>query len=157
MPPGRPPSRLQVAAIVTCLFANVASAAQCVSPVPASLGLPMAVSLGAASAAEPVVCRGAAPAVGQSFEGIVVEVFDGHTLCVARGFFPSDWILVQLTGAPGTSTRQTLMAASFARQLTCLVGRSTLEGVGARCMVGGAPLEQVLATKAARQEGLAWR
>jgi len=86
-----------------------------------------------------------------------VEVLDGRTLCVAQGPAASDWVLVRLAGAPLATTRQTLMAASFARTLTCVAARGMQAGVEARCAVDGAPLDRVIGTNEARLQGLAWR
>jgi hypothetical protein len=151
-------SRLPTLAAAACLFANLAAAATCVAPTRTILGLPLAVSFATTRTAPPPVdCNGAAPTVGQFFEGTVVEVLDGRTLCVAQGPAASDWVLVRLAGAPLATTRQTLMAASFARTLTCVAARGMQAGVEARCAVDGAPLDRVIGTNEARLQGLAWR
>ena len=102
-------------------------------------------------------CVAQAPSVGRSFEGTVLQVIDGQTLCVAEGPTPVEWIRVTIAGAPQDSDRGTLMAASFGRVLDCLVVRTLPTGVEARCEVDGAGLEQLVATDTARRKGLSWR
>ena len=139
---------------------------------PAALLLTMAVSLLASAAvaeplevsfgtlrASPLIadCVAHTPAVGRLFEGTVLQVIDGQTLCVAQGPTPSEWIRVTIAGAPQDSRRETLMAASFGRVLGCLAVKATPTGVEARCEVNGAPLDQLIATDAARRQGQSWR
>ena len=102
-------------------------------------------------------CKAEAPVVGQVFEGTVLQVIDGQTLCMAQGPTPAEWIRVTIAGAPADSDRGDLMAASFGQVLTCLTIRALPTGVEARCEVNGAGLEQLIATGAARRDGLSWR
>lgn len=102
-------------------------------------------------------CVAQAPSVGQSFEGTVLQVIDGQTLCVAEGPTPAEWIRVTIAGAPPDSDRGTLMAASFGRVLDCVAVRAVTTGVEARCEVNGAGLEQLIATDNMRLEGPSWR
>jgi hypothetical protein len=102
-------------------------------------------------------CGAPTPTVGQRFEGTVLQVIDGQTLCVALGPTPADWILVKIAGAPPDSSRGTLMAAAFGQPVACLAVKTAPSGVEARCEVNGAALGQLVMTVAIRREGLDWR
>src|SRR4051812_16540882 len=64
-------------------------------------------------------CTAAAPAQGQQLTGVVLQVIDGATLCVAHGPLPSQWVLVRLAGPQDIHARGALMAAAFAKQVIC--------------------------------------
>lgn len=87
----------------------------------------------------------------------MLQVIDGQTLCVAEGPTPEEWIRVTIAGAPPDFARGALMAASFGQVLDCLVVRAMPIGVEARCEGDGAGLEQLIATDAARRDGMSWR
>ncbi len=102
-------------------------------------------------------CGAEAPGVGRVFEGPVLQVIDGRTVCVAQGPTPAEWIRVTIAGAPTDSGRGTLMAAAFGQVLNCVAVRPTPTGVEAQCELNGASLEGLIATAAARREGASWR
>jgi micrococcal nuclease len=102
-------------------------------------------------------CKAEAPGVGRVFEGTVLQVIDGQTVCLAQGPPPAEWIRVTIAGAPRDSSRGTLMAAAFGQVLDCVAMRAMPAGVEARCEVNGASLERLIATDAARRDGLSWR
>lgn len=108
---------------------------------------------------EPVIapCSAAAPAIGETFSGTVLEVLDGRTLCVAQGPTPDNWIRVQVSEAGGPDGRARLMAVSFAQRLTCVAGPVQVPGVLAECTVGGVPLASLLQDPTVTAEAKDWR
>ena len=102
-------------------------------------------------------CTAAAPGPGQAFSGTVLEVIDGATLCVAQGATPDQWILVRLSGQAGARSRSTLMAAAFAKRLTCVAGRASAHGVVAQCAIDGVDLGVVSDAPAVVLDAKAWR
>ncbi|WP_269714732.1 hypothetical protein [Caulobacter sp. NIBR2454] len=102
-------------------------------------------------------CLAKAPVIGQAFSGPVLQVIDAQTLCVAQGMDPSEWVLVRLPRHQRAHTRGDLLAASFARNVTCLAMRRADEGVVASCKVEGADVGHLTRTTALKSQGLAWR
>ncbi|HEX3405798.1 MAG TPA: hypothetical protein VHS81_01065, partial [Caulobacteraceae bacterium] len=85
----------------------------------------------------PAACTAAAPTRGASFSGTVLQVIDGRTLCVAFGPSPDQWVRVRLTDGPASLPRGALMAAAFARDVTCVAERPEADGVTAVCTLDG--------------------
>lgn len=110
----------------------------------------------APAASAPVVnCSAPRPPVGQVFQGVVLHVFDGSTICVAGGPTPADWVRVALKD--GSSDRRALMAAAFAKPVSCVVLGAADEGVRAVCSLAGARLGDIVREPAVVREGAAWR
>ena len=104
-----------------------------------------------------VSCGAPLPAAGAIFEGTVLHVPDGRTLCVAQGPTPDRWVRVTLSNTPADAPRRDLMSAAFAKRAVCrVVGRSG-SGVVAQCEVDGAPLNEVLQRPAVRLAAFFWR
>jgi len=98
------------------------------------LALISIVLLAAASAASArEVCGGAAPAAGP-----ILDIPDDNSLCIALGASPDTWIKVSVTRL--AANRPQLMAAAFARNATCEIGKDG----EADCVVEGQPLAQAL-------------
>jgi hypothetical protein len=103
-------------------------------------------------------CTASAPSVGERFEGTVLQVIDGQTLCVARGPMPSDWIRVRVAGAARASPRSALMAATFGAEIVCTpLDATSAGGVEARCEKDGVALDRLLTTDEVRREAASWR
>jgi len=103
------------------------------------LALISIVLLAAASAASArEVCGGAAPAAGASIHGPILDISDDNSLCIALGASPDTWIKVSVTRL--AANRPQLMAAAFARNATCEIGKDG----EADCVVEGQPLAQAL-------------
>ena len=102
-------------------------------------------------------CTAAAPAAGASFSGPVLQVLDGRTLCIAQGPTPDRWIQVRLADVHDREARGALMAAAFARNVSCRAIRRDGDGVVASCNLSGAPLGQVAGSDAATVQAASWR
>ncbi|MDR3511710.1 MAG: hypothetical protein P4L73_08755 [Caulobacteraceae bacterium] len=118
---------------------------------PASLAQPAAVRPIA------VDCGAPAPAVGGRFEGTVLQVLDGRSLCVARGPHPSQWIRAELDDATDSSARSAVMAGLFAKHVVCVVVGRAAAGVTAHCTLDGVAAGAVIANPANRAAATAWR
>ena len=134
---------LALIATAASFMASAAGAGICAAPTEVSFPSAPAQPLLAACGAQP-------PTVGGSFRGTVLQVIDGRTFCVAQGPMPADRIRVTIADASPGSTRQTLMARSFAREVTCVATRSTQTELEARCVVDGAPIDDAVTTEARR-------
>lgn len=108
-------------------------------------------------------CTGSAPPSGAVIRGPVLHVLDGVTLCVAMGATPDMWVPVELvdarkgSAAPGLATRRTLMAAAFARDVTCDVLGVSHGRTIAHCRVDGRFLSERIHEPVAIRAGLSWR
>lgn len=102
-------------------------------------------------------CTAAAPAEGQQLTGVVLQVIDGATLCVAHGPLPSQWVLVRLAGPQDIHARGALMAAAFAKDVTCTVQAAARQGVVARCETDGHDLGALSRTRVTAEEAARWR
>jgi len=89
----------------------------------------------AAPSAVTVACNAPAPTLGAEVSGPVPQVIDGRTFCLAEGPTPASWLKVTLAGDAGAGGRSDLMAAAFARRVTCVVYKRGDDGVVARCAV----------------------
>jgi hypothetical protein len=123
-------------AAILCLLATGASAAACIAPARVSM---------AAATRPPQIadCSARPPAPGQAFSGAVLQVIDGHTLCVALGPTPDLWVRVRIADASPQSTRQALMVAVFAKSVTCTLTDSSASDPEARCTQSSAQLDPV--------------
>ena len=90
----------------------------------------------ATPAAAVTVCSAPTPPPGAEISGPVLQVIDGRTFCLAEGPTPASWLKVTLAGSAGAGDRSDLMAAAFARRVTCVVSRRDDDGVLARCAIG---------------------
>ena len=102
-------------------------------------------------------CTAAAPARGVSFTGTVLQVIDGHTLCVAFGPSPDQWVRVRLADGATGLPRGALMAAAFAKEVTCVAGPSDAEGLTAVCVVDGRSVGEAAAQPDAAAQAADWR
>lgn len=102
-------------------------------------------------------CSAHAPAGGRWFSGAVLEVIDGRTLCVALGPTPAEWVRVRITGISPRSTRQALLAASFARTVVCSPAGASALDLEARCTVDGEALDAAVTAGDVQEQALAWR
>jgi hypothetical protein len=121
---------------------------------------PFAMTAGRVTAADlPTVqpCTAAAPAQGQQLTGVVLQVIDGATLCVAHGPLPSQWVLVRLAGPQDIHARGALMAAAFAKDVICTVQGAARQGVVARCETEGGDLGALSRTGVTAAEAARWR
>jgi hypothetical protein len=123
-----------------------ASAPPASAPQPARLAPPTAAA-----------CTAASPARGQSFSGTVLQVIDGHTLCVATGPTPDQWVRVRLSDADPGLPRGALMAAAFSREVTCVADRQEGDGVSAVCIVDGHSVGRAAASPDATAQAADWR
>ena len=102
-------------------------------------------------------CTAAAPARGEQLTGVVLQVIDGATLCVARGPLPSQWVLVRLAGPQDIHARGALMAAAFAKDVACIVQSADHRGVVAHCETDGHDLGALSRTGVTAEEAARWR
>jgi hypothetical protein len=86
-----------------------------------------------------------------------LHVLDGRTICIAYGATPSQWLRVSLRDVPAGTPRQVLLAAVFAKEVTCRDVQVTAEGVSATCSVNGATLAAATQSPIIRASALAWR
>ena len=102
-------------------------------------------------------CTAAPPARGQSFSGTVLQVIDGRTLCVASGPTPDQWVRVRLRDAQAGLPRGALMAAAFAREVTCVADDPDAEGVTGVCVADGHSVGEAAASPGATAQAADWR
>jgi hypothetical protein len=142
-------------------LALVVLAAAAINSSMASAHGPLAVQPGAPPSRVSILaaCTAPPPEVGQVFQGVVLQVMDSRTFCVAQGPTPDAWIRVTIDPGPAGSTRETVMAASFGRMVSCIaIDAPVAGGVGAHCDTReGEPLDQLLNTGHVRQAALSWR
>lgn len=111
--------------------------------------------------------RGPTPAElapGRVFEGPVVYVGDGDSLCVALGSTPAHWAEIRLSDvfAPelaepgGPAAKAVLEQVAMGRRLTCIAGRRSYDRVVAACRLGGRSLAALLRAAGAREGGRGW-
>jgi len=142
---------MQLAAMAM-IAATAASPLACPPAPPPGSAQPVALQRPAAAA-----CTAALPARGASFSGTVLQVIDGHTLCVASGATPDQWVRVRLSdGGPGL-TRGALMAAAFAKEVTCVAASADGDGVEAVCTADGRSVGRTAAEPAATVQAASWR
>ena len=102
-------------------------------------------------------CTAALPARGAAFSGTVLQVIDGRTLCVANGPSPDQWVRVRLSdGSPG-QTRGALMAAAFAKQVSCVASGADADEVDAVCNADGRSVASAAAAPDATVQAASWR
>ena len=105
----------------------------------------------------PAACTAAPPARGASFSGTVLQVIDGRTLCVAFGPSPDQWVRVRLTDANPALPRGALMAAAFAKEVTCVAGAPDGDGLTAVCTLDGRSLGEAASSPDAAMQAADWR
>lgn len=89
---------------------------------------------------------------GRRFEGPVVYVGDGDSLCVSLGPRPDRWVEVRLADvyAPelhepdGPRAKAVLERVAKGRRLACRAGRRSYDRVVASCRLDGRPLADLL-------------
>ena len=101
-------------------------------------------------------CTAAAPADG-IVSGPVLQVIDGHTLCVAAGPTPDQWVQVRLSDVHDRGGRAALMAAAFAKDVVCGTTSHDGDGVVGRCILDGASLGQLVQTQEIHAQAASWR
>ncbi|HEX5377766.1 MAG TPA: hypothetical protein VFW47_04295 [Phenylobacterium sp.] len=122
-----------------------------------------ALAASAASAGE--ACGAPVPAVGTEVHGPVLNVLDGRRLCVALGVTPDQWLEVELpdqgliraAAHPDANPRGTLMAATFARNLTCRVIEDAGDHAIAACSLDGRPVGRLAERRRTIETGRDWR
>jgi glucose/arabinose dehydrogenase len=146
------------------LLVQLAALAMIAATAAAPLTCPPAPALSPAPAPQarfapppPAACTAAAPARGASFTGTVLQVIDGHTLCVAFGPSPDQWVRVRLADASSGLPRGALMAAAFAREITCVAGATDGEGLTAVCTLDGRSVGEAAALPDAAAQAANWR
>jgi hypothetical protein len=102
-------------------------------------------------------CSAAPPAPGAAFSGTVLQVIDGHTLCVAHGPTPDQWVRVRLSDAEVSQLRGALMAAAFAKDVACVASASDGDGVVGVCTVDGRSVGRAAAEPDASTQAAGWR
>ena len=111
-----------------------------------------------ASSAQAGVCAAPAPEAGAAIKGPVLHVEDGETLCVAKGFDPSQWVELKL--APRAQTpapKGALMAAAFGKDVVCRV-ETVVDGQAvADCTVGSKSVAALLARPSILKAADKWR
>ncbi|MDG2520245.1 hypothetical protein P7B02_01735 [Caulobacter segnis] len=142
---------------ISWLLAASLSAAAPVQAVSVDDAARQAVSISEARHSIIAPCLAAKPVVGSEFSGPVLQVVDAQTLCVALGTDPSQWVQVRLPRGQRAETRGDLMAASFARNITCRTLRRAQEGVIAACALDGENVGRLTRTRAVKAAGLDWR
>ena len=103
---------------------------------------------GAASA-----CSAPQPAPGAIISGPVLAVPDSHTLCVATGPDPSQWVALRIAAPEPDLSVSMVMAAVFAKRVSCVVGPQG----AAQCRVGQEDVRTVLGRPTLRTVAMAWR
>ena len=134
------------------MIAATAAAPLSCPPAPAHAPQPTRFERPAAAA-----CTAAAPARGSSFSGTVLQVIDGRTLCVAFGPSPDQWVRVRLTDANPALPRGALMAAAFAKEVTCVAGPPDGDALTAVCTLDGHSLGEAAAQPDAAMQAADWR
>jgi hypothetical protein len=102
-------------------------------------------------------CTATPPARGESFSGTVLQVIDGRTLCVAFGPTPDQWVRVRLTDAGAGLPRGALMAAAFAREVTCVAEFPGADGVAGVCIADGRSVGRLASAPDATAQAADWR
>ncbi len=102
-------------------------------------------------------CLAAAPAAGQRIAGTVLQVIDGRTVCVARGPSPSEWTRIEIADAPEPTAREALLAATFGRELECMVTRVSAGGAQAICQLDRVSVGVLAGSPAVLQQAKSWR
>lgn len=118
----------------------------------AVLALVAALAVTAPAAAKAAgACPGPKASAGTTVHGPVLQIPDDGVICVALGQSPSTWTQVRLPRpAPA---RSTLMAAAFAKNVSCVIG---LDGAGS-CLIEGEPLSAALQRAKTLQASMTWR
>lgn len=134
------------------LTAAIAPAAR---PLAALAALLLAASAGTAAADAPQdrTCRGAALQGQAVVRGPVLHIPDGRTLCVAQGFNPDTWVPLRLADAPPHTTRATLLAAAFGKDVACVVDPTG----AATCQTQGRSVADLAKAESSVRAGQAWR
>jgi hypothetical protein len=100
-------------------------------------------------------CTAAAPMQGEVLSGVVLEVIDSQTICVARGPLPSEWVRVRV--ADPQVSRGAMMAAVFARRIDCVVTRIDGDGVRATCLADRTSVGALASAPEALAQAASWR
>lgn len=128
-----------------------------------AIGVPFALLWSTPALADP--CRGALPAEGAAFSGVVRYIGDGDGLCVGPANRPGQWVEVRLGDfyAPelhergGAEAKRRLEKIVMDRPLVCRAGRQSYDRVIAYCTLGGRPLGAVLRAAGGAQGGRGYR
>jgi hypothetical protein len=95
-------------------------------------------------------------APGVPFAGLVLQVIDGRTLCVAQGPTADQWVRVTLADAADGASRGALMAAAFGRRVVCVTGAESDTGL-THCALGDVSLGVLASQPTAAANTAIWR
>jgi hypothetical protein len=110
-------------------------------------------------AAHAQTCGGAQARAGAEVQGPVLQVLDGHRLCVATGAARADWAELLIRGADegpvpvsGVLGPALLMSVAFGHDADCVVAA---DGI-ADCRIDGQPLSALVRRPGALEVARAW-
>ena len=103
---------------------------------------------GAASA-----CSAPSPAPGVIVSGPVLAVPDSHTVCVAMGPLPSQWVALRIAPPDPDLSVSMVMATVFSKRVSCRVGKQGR----AQCRLGEEDVRDLLRQPGLRKVATAWR
>lgn len=100
---------------------------------------------------------------GATFEGPVVHVIDGDSLCVAVGPGHENWVEVRLgdfyaaeaSEPGGPAARAALERLALGRKAVCVASLGTHDRIAARCRIDGRPLGEMLRAAGVSEGGRA--
>lgn len=102
-------------------------------------------------------CTAAAPAAGATVSGTVLQVIDAHTVCVALGPLPSQWVRLAISDAPEQGSRGALMASAFGRDVDCVIVNRSGPSAEALCSEDGVSVGRRAASPELQAEARLWR
>jgi hypothetical protein len=121
-----------------------------------ALALPVAMP--AAAERTQVSCSAPAPAAGTTFRGTVLHIPDSHTLCVASGPTPREWVRVSIDTSGDQLSRRDLMSATFAKVVVCRArGAAPGGGVTGECTIEGQTVQAAASQPVTRISAIFWR
>lgn len=102
---------------------------------------------------------------GAVFEGRVVYIGDGDSLCVARGPSQGQWVEVrledfyapELQSSDGQRAKEALTRIALGRRLSCRAGRQSYDRVVASCTLNGTSVGDLMRRTGVAEGGRAYR
>lgn len=98
-------------------------------------------------------CSAPPPPPGTIVSGPVLAVPDSHTVCVAMGPLPSQWVALRIVQPDPDLSVSMVMAAVFSKRVSCVVGQQGQ----AQCVVGQEDVRDVLRRPGLRTVATNWR